>query len=257
MKYLSKVYWIVSNQFGLNPIAFINSFLRAPKFIRDYIYFKKSYDGKIEIMPCLHDRHEEGGGTKTEYFWQDIYVAQKINARNPKKHVDIGSRVDGFVAHVASFRQIEVFDIRDITSKIPNIIFKQADLMNPLTNLYGYCDSLSCLHALEHFGLGRYGDKIDINGYKLGLINMGNILKEGGVFYLSVPIGIPKVFFNAHRIFDPEELVLFLNKIGFKLQEFSWFNEHKVIISSTDITNDISTIKKMTYVLGIFTFIKQ
>jgi len=33
--------------------------------------------------------------------------------------VDIGSRVDGFVAHVASFREIEVFDVRPISAQIP------------------------------------------------------------------------------------------------------------------------------------------
>jgi hypothetical protein len=33
----------------------------------------------------------------------------------------------------------------------------------------GYCDSLSCLHALEHFGLGRYGDPIDPRGHEKGI----------------------------------------------------------------------------------------
>lgn len=54
-------------------------------------------------MPCLTDRYEEGGATKNEYFWQDLLVARSIYACAPLKHVDIGSRVYGFVAHVASF----------------------------------------------------------------------------------------------------------------------------------------------------------
>lgn len=45
--------------------------------------------------------------------------------------------------------------------KTPSAKFKQADLVRPVEGMAGYCDSLSCLHALEHFGLGRYGDPID------------------------------------------------------------------------------------------------
>lgn len=93
-------------------------------------------------------------------------VARAIHTAKPVKHVDIGSRVDGFVAHVASFREIEVFDVRPISTAVPGVLFRQADLMDSPslpadTEGGGYCDSLSCLHAIEHFGLGRYGDTVD------------------------------------------------------------------------------------------------
>ena len=80
------------------------------------------------MHPCLFDKHEAGGIASGHYFFQDLIVAQKIFLRNPVKHVDIGSRIDGFVAHVATFREIEVFDIRPIQSIINNIKFKKADL---------------------------------------------------------------------------------------------------------------------------------
>ena len=106
-----RLYWVLSSQFGLNPRHFIYSILGMLRYVRDLFKFRKQYHGKIELMPCLHDWYEEGGSTKNEYFWQDLYVAQNINLIKPLTHVDIGSRVDGFVAHVASFRNIEVFDI--------------------------------------------------------------------------------------------------------------------------------------------------
>jgi hypothetical protein len=65
--------------------------------------------------------------------------------------VDIGSRVDGFIAHVASFRDIEVLDIRKNEEKIENITFIQADVMKPDEKYKNYCDSISSLHAIEHF----------------------------------------------------------------------------------------------------------
>lgn len=91
-----------------------------------------------------------------------------IFQNKPEKHIDIGSRVDGFVAHLASFREVFVFDIRNIESKVKNIHFVQADLMRFDENLTESTDSISCLHALEHFGLGRYGDEIYYWAYLKG-----------------------------------------------------------------------------------------
>lgn len=255
--YLRKLDWVISNQFGINIRRLLYSIFSIPRYLRDFFHFRKEYQGNIEFMPCLSDWFEEGGSTKTEYFWQDLYVAQKINQAAPDKHVDIGSRIDGFVAHVASFREVEIFDIRQITSEIPNIIFKQADLMQPLDNYMNYCDSMSCLHALEHFGLGRYGDKVNVNGYKLGLLNMTKLLKQNGTFYLSTPVGIEKVAFNAHRIFNPIELKSILGDIGFELKEFAWFSDDKKIVRSDDIDFDINRLSQAPYALGIFTFVKQ
>jgi len=108
--------------------------------VRNFFRFRSSYTGRLELLPCLHDWYEEGGTTKSEYFWQDLLVARMIFEARPERHVDIGSRVDGFVAHVASFRQIEVFDVRPISTQIPGVIFKQADLMKPVEGMAGYCD---------------------------------------------------------------------------------------------------------------------
>src|SRR5208283_2551263 len=109
------------------------------------------------------------------------------------------SRIDGFVAHVASFRSLIVLDLRPISTQIRNIEFMQADLMKPIPDsLVELCDSLSCLHVLEHFGLGRYGDTIKYDGYVLGLDNLHRILRKGGKLYLSVPIGPQRIEFDAH-----------------------------------------------------------
>ena len=73
------------------------------------------------MVPCLQDWYEDNGTTKNEYFWQGLVVARMIFERCPEKHVDVGSRVDGFVAHVACFREIEVFDVRPSSAKIPGV----------------------------------------------------------------------------------------------------------------------------------------
>lgn len=47
-------------------------------------------------------------------------MARWIYEAAPIKHVDVGSRVNGFVAHVASFREIEVIDVRPISGAAPS-----------------------------------------------------------------------------------------------------------------------------------------
>lgn len=126
---LIKLHWLLSAQFGFDPLRLMRSLRGLPTFVRDWRRFRSGYGGPLVLMPCLHDRYEEGGTTKSEYFWQDLLVARWIQAARPEKHVDVGSRVDGFVAHVASFREIEVFDVRPVSTVVPGVVFKQADLM--------------------------------------------------------------------------------------------------------------------------------
>lgn len=253
---LKKIYWFMITQFGIDLKKTFCAFLSFPRFVRDLLKFSYSYRGRLELLPCLHDWTEEGGATKNEYFWQDLLVARNIFEDNPVKHVDIGSRVDGFVGHVASFRKIEVFDVRPITTKIEGITFKQADFMNPLKDMEGYCDSLSCLHALEHFGLGRYGDPINPNGFELGFKNMTYLLKENGIFYLSVPVGTERVEFNANRIFSLNTLI--------ELGEQNSLRLSKLILISNGATIETFCLEKaklldltsQRYMLAIFIFVK-
>jgi len=256
-KYLIRINWLLSAQFGLDLLRLARSLRGFPAYIKDWLEFRKTYEGKLIFLPCLHDRYEEGGTTKSEYFWQDLLVARWIHENNPEKHVDIGSRVDGFVAHVASFREIQVFDVRPITSQIPGVLFRQVDLMSvdSLPNSRGgYCDSLSCLHALEHFGLGRYGDPVNPQGYRLGLENMIRLLKPGGIFYLSTPIGKERVEFNANWVFDPRRILRIATENGLRLDRLTVFSRESGIREVYPQEVAFDELAAANYNLGIFTF---
>jgi SAM-dependent methyltransferase len=256
---LVKLHWISAMQFGSDPRKFFKSVYSLPRYFRDYFRFKKMYKGKVELMPCLYDWYEEGGATTSEYFWQDLLVARMIAEAKPEKHVDVGSRVDGFITHVASFREIEVFDIRPITTQIPGITFKQADLMN-LGDSYGkniYCDSLSCLHAIEHFGLGRYGDPLMVDGFENGFINMIKLLKPGGTFYLSTPIGRERVEFNANWVFDPLKIYKLAEIHSMRLQNMINIKQTGERRSFQPTESDLVALSNERYSLGIFHFIKN
>ena len=252
-----RIYFFLLLQIGIDIKRFYNTIKTSKRFISDYYKFKKFYKGIIIIRPCLQDWFESAGDVKSEYFIQDLFVSQKIFKANPNKHVDIGSRVDGFVANVASYREIEIFDIREIDIKIPNINFKQADFSINNTVLYNYCDSLSCLHTLEHFGLGRYGDPIDVNAYIAGFENLAKCISYDGIFYLSVPIGIERVEFNANRVFNPQTIINLSIVNNLKLSEFYIINKD-FNITSVDFSNqdEINKLSLQDYNLGIFIFTK-
>lgn len=255
--FIRKVHWIVSAQFGIDLRRLIRAFVGIPRYFSGWLRFRKNYHGRLDFLPCLGDWYEEGGTTQTEYFLQDLHIARKIHAAQPVRHVDIGSRIDGFVAHLASFREVEVFDIRPVTGELEGVVFRQADLMSPPPAMHGYCDSLSCLHALEHFGLGRYGDPINPQGYQDGLGNMLQLLASQGVFYLSVPVGQPRVEFNALRVFDPVELVNLTTRLGLILKAFAWVGDDRKLQQSAQFKKDLQALAQLHYSLGIFTFIKQ
>ena len=189
-----------------------------PVFLKEYGKIRRQAGASRErfpfgkFVPCIQEKDQESGVLAEHYFYQDLYVARKVFQNNPVRHVDIGSRIDGFVAHVASFREIEVLDVRDFHLNIPNIRFTRADLAAKDFSLVDYCDSLSCLHALEHFGLGRYGDPVNYDGHLVGWEHMFRMLKKGGKFYFSVPIGDQRIEFNAHRVFSLAYLLGLMEK---------------------------------------------
>ncbi len=250
--------------FGINPSIFVKSLIRFPSYFYDYFRLKKS--GKLNIadfpfgnfFPCIHDKYEESGQAYGHYFHQDIFVANSIFKNKPTNHYDVGSRIDGFVAHVASFRKILVIDIRKLENTSENIEYVQADLMSTIPiNLIESTDSLSCLHTIEHFGLGRYGDPIKWDGHLLGFENLLRILKPDGKLYFSTPIGPQRIEFNAHRVFSLSYLIesLFKNKV--KIINFSYVDDKGKLNINVDL-NDIN-IKNNCYCqygCGIFELLK-
>lgn len=259
-QFIAKIYWVMDAQFGIDPIKFLLSLKGLGRYIRNLIQFKLAFAGQLEVVPCLHDWYAEAGSTKDEYFWQDLVVARMIFAANPAKHVDVGSRLDGFVAHVASFRDCEVFDVRPVSTVIPGVVFRQADLMNPISlpiATGGYCDSLSCLHAIEHFGLGRYGDPVNPNGYQCGIANMVQLLRPDGIFYLSTPIGRERVEFNANWVFDPRSIISCAEAGGMVLQKLIIMTPENGPLDSAIDTDALANLALQRYQLGLFIFIKR
>jgi hypothetical protein len=138
------------------------------------------------------------------YFWQDLIVARELFQNPSHRHLDIGSRGDGLISHLLVFMKVDVVDIRPLAVECEGLNFIQSDG----TTLEGipsdFYSTASSLHALEHFGLGRYGDELDPTGHEKGLRSLERIVQPGGRFWVSFPLGDPQVEFNSQRILSPE-----------------------------------------------------
>lgn len=231
--------------------------LRAWRRLYDTLREWRAAGGIIDIWhPISKDFGENAGVMRGHYFHQDLLVARLINTHNPTRHVDIGSRIDGFVAHVASYRKIEVLDIRPWQKSVhDNIVFTQADLTKDV-NL-GDFDSISCLHALEHFGLGRYGDSVDPNGHVKGLSNITQALSSQGRLYISFPISnSPRVEFNAHRVFTPSWILDRPEvKACFTLVRFDFVDDSGDLHTNKQPCDAVNL--NLKYGCGIYTFEKN
>ena len=236
---------------GLDPLA-ARHLRHLPRYIRDLREFKRQGGVIDKYVPQLADFADTSGVASGHYFHQDLLIAQRIYAAAPSNHIDVGSRIDGFVAHVAAFRPIEVLDIRPLASSShPNIRFVQADLMAPIPSLREKYSSVSCLHALEHFGLGRYTDPVDVRGHRRGFEPIAALVAPHGKLYLSVPVGRRRVEFNAHRVADPRDPLDWAKDI-FELEAFDLVDDEGELRRDAALEEAAA----LYYGCGIYTFAK-
>lgn len=213
----------------------------------------------IFLRDCLAE-----SGSVHDYFFQDMWAAREIYRSNVKRVFDIGSRMDGYIAHLLSMEvHVTLLDIRPFPHKVEGVDFIQTDATDMSNIPDESIETLSSLCALEHFGLGRYGDPIDYDGWKKSLHAIKRKLKVGGTFYLSVPVGNEdKLRFNAHRIFKPLTIVNEL-KPDLSLYEFSYIDvPNSRIVTCFKGGADISPLsrslplKNVDCLTGLFTFKK-
>lgn len=204
------------------------------------------------------DYNASAGKPLEHYFAQDIWAAARIHEALPEKHYDIGSRLDGFLAHLLVFcRDITYIDIRPLPFEIPGLHFVRGDA----TNLEGIEDasieSLSSLHAIEHFGLGRYGDPIDPEACFKVMKAFQRVLKPDGKLYLGVPLASEnKLIFNAHRLFHPRTIIESFDKMELVDFRIVYSDSYcATIVEIEDIDRKCSSIPD--YTCGLFEFIKK
>lgn len=210
-------------QLGLFENTFVND---------DALEYKKmnvrpNFDIQKQYMwPVITEKYAYAGGI-TNYFFQDLWAAKLIIKSKVKAHFDIGSRLDGFIAHLlAADINVTMIDIREFPGEVEhlNTIVDDATSLQQIQD--ESIESMSALCSLEHFGLGRYGDAIDPEACFKCFDNIQRKLKVGGRLYISVPIGKERVEFNAHRVFYASTVIECFQ--GLSLEEFSCTAQGKI-----------------------------
>jgi hypothetical protein len=242
---------------GFHPRTFIKSLRGFPAYMRDLRLYQKSNNlssfqfRMSDAFPILTDFTSEAGAVGGHYFHQDLWAAKKIFRQAPERHFDIGSRIDGFVAHLLVFMPVTIVDIRPMESYVDGMTFLQdnaAELANVPSNSL---PSLSTLHVAEHFGLGRYTDPIDPASCFKFMASLQRVLSPGGRLYFSVPVGRERVEFNAHRVFAPQTILNSFSNL--QLVSFSFVGDDGRLYEDQDPLH----LPESEMACGLFEFTKN
>ncbi|HTI80190.1 MAG TPA: DUF268 domain-containing protein [Acetobacteraceae bacterium] len=158
---------------------------------------------KDDALPQLGDRT---GATPFDrhYTYHPAWAARILMRTKPAEHVDISS-ILAFATMISAFIPTRFYDFRPAPLDLPGLSCGSADL-TALPFADGSVASLSCMHVIEHIGLGRYGDPLDADGDLKAIRELVRVLAPGGNLLVVAPVGRPRVQFNAHRIYDHEQL---------------------------------------------------
>jgi len=248
--YFYLLYRLVSPIF--NPLKFYSGITGYSWFLRDMIKFKKM-DSSAKLLtknlfPILNEKTPQTF-FDVHYFYQQLWAFEHIYKRKPKSHVDVGSTysMSGYISKIT--KSIFV-DIRPIRTSLENLEVINGDILK-LPFKKKSIKSLSCLHVVEHVGLGRYGDAINPEGAKNACEELVRVLAKNGHLYFSTPIGKNRICFNAHRVHAPEMILKYFS--GLKLLEFSVVDDDGKYHENVNYKK----YNKINYGCGFFLFTKQ
>jgi SAM-dependent methyltransferase len=223
-----------------------------PRYIRDWIVFRQQQGDMLaswrDTFPRLDDRLPKTP-FDPHYFFQGNWLARRLALYPPSRHVDVGSSVltigvlSGYVPTIfVDYRPLSVRQsgLLPVGGDITRLPFADASLT-----------SLSCLHVIEHVGLGRYGDRLDAKGTRRAASELQRVLAPGGKLFLSTPIGRERVCFNAHRVFSVATILSMFSQL--RLAEFSYIDDAGRL-HSCEAASDVPSLD---YGCGLFEFSKQ
>jgi hypothetical protein len=239
------------------PPASINEGRQVTQaFIQQFSQFKQqSYlDGRFEPtqmdwFPCLNDDTPETG-FDPHYLLHTSWAARVLAKTKPKVHVSFGDSLY-FVGIASAFMSMTFCDIRESRLPFRDIEEKCADLTSLPPAWTGRLESISCMHVLEHIGLGRYGDTLDARGDRKAAAELARVLAPGGQLLMVVPMeDPPRVCFNAHRLYSyPQVTDLFP---GLSLLEFTLITNEGQVFENADP----QLLEGRKYSCGCFRYIK-
>jgi SAM-dependent methyltransferase len=201
-----------------------------------------------DALPKLADRLPYSP-YDAHYFYQDIWAARHIASLAPVHHTDVGSRVDlaGFLTSVTNITYVDIRPLAADVEGLESIAGSVLALPFPDRSL----ESVSCLHVAEHIGLGRYGDPLDPLGTRKAAGELQRVLRPGGQLLFALPVGCPRVCFNAHRIHDPRDVPGMFDELD--LAEFSGIDDN----GRFEKERTLAELAGASYACGLYRFVRR
>lgn len=233
----------------LRRIAGLTNF---PRFLADWRRYNRLSSAEriawLETYPCLTDRTIHTP-FDSHYFYQACWAGRKLVESTPIRHVDIGSSVI-MIGILSALVPTVYVDYRPLKAKVKGLTSMAGDLLAlPFADKSAH--SISCLHVIEHVGLGRYGDVLDPEGSFKAAREILRVLAPGGRLLFSTTVGRERVQFNAHRIFAPETVLSMFT--GLELLDFAMVNDKGVFLAQGNFANALSC----EYACGMFEFVRR
>lgn len=157
-------------------------------------------------------------GFDRHYVFHTAWATRVLAETRPVQHVDVASSLY-FVSSISAFIPTRFIDYRPAELNLSGLSCEAGTLM-ALPFGSGTLPSLSCMHVIEHVGLGRYGDPFDYDGDLKAVAELVRVLAPGGHLLLVVPIGgEARIQFNAHRIYTYQQVLDMVP--GLEIREFA------------------------------------
>jgi len=196
----------------------IESFLETAKNYSFFDIFSKSISN-TGILQKKSDIGIDWTYAMMHLFVQRI-VVDLLDGKSRKSLLDVGSMFS-FVSFASTF-----YDVTYLEPRISNLVIDLPGVCK-ISGFKGEAQSLAfsdgqfnvvtSLHAIEHFGLGRYGDEIDYFGDYKGVIEFARVLSSGGSLVTAVPAAISsRLEFNSQRVYAPEDFDRIISEAGLK-----------------------------------------
>lgn len=182
-------------------------------YVRDWLSFGRLQRAAGETrfplklsdrMPAIWEKTKQTQ-FDAHYVYHNAWAVRTVLKIRPAIHHDISSTLY-FCSTLSASLPVKFFDYRPAALTLSDLTAERCDLMQlPFADDSIAC--LSCMHTVEHVGLGRYGDHLDPGGDLRAFSELQRVVAPGGDLLIVVPVGRQKLCFNAHRIYSYDSLM--------------------------------------------------